>query len=111
MDSIDAGRRDTVPDVLGNPVESRDSKGALTLQTYDLVHRPIRLWARDDSSGLLRLRQRLEYGDGSRPDQPQSERTAARTNNLLGQLIRHHDEAGLTIVTSIDFKGNVLDKS
>jgi RHS repeat-associated protein len=111
MDSIDAGRRDTVPDVLGNPVEGRDSKGALTLQAYDLVQRPIRLWARDDSSGPLTLRQRLQYGDGSRPDQPQSERTAARTNNLLGQLIRHHDEAGLTIVTSVDFKGNVLDKS
>jgi RHS repeat-associated protein len=110
MDSIDAGRRDTVPDVLGNPVEGRDAKGALTLQTYDLVRRPIRLWARDASSGPVTLRQHLEYGDDSRPNQPQSERTAARTNNLLGQLIRHHDEAGLTTITSIDFKGNVLDK-
>src|SRR5439155_18558739 len=27
MDSIDAGRRDTVADALGNPLEGRDSKG------------------------------------------------------------------------------------
>ena len=40
VDSIDAGRRDIVPDVLGNPVEGRDSKGALTLQAYDRLHRP-----------------------------------------------------------------------
>ena len=31
--------------------------------------------------------------------------------NLLGQLHRHHDEAGLTTVAAVDFKGNVLDKS
>jgi RHS repeat-associated protein len=34
-----------------------------------------------------------------------------RDKNLLGQLIRHHDEAGLTAVAAADFKGNVLDKS
>ena len=31
VDSIDAGRSDTVPDVLGNPTEVRDGKGARTL--------------------------------------------------------------------------------
>src|SRR5262249_41904119 len=36
---------------------------------------------------------------------------AMRSKNLLGQLHRHHDEAGLTTVASMDFKGNVLDKS
>ena len=34
-----------------------------------------------------------------------------RTRNLLGQLHRHYDEAGLTAVATEDFKGNVLDKS
>src|SRR5437773_3655197 len=63
VDSIDAGRRDTVADVLGNPVEARDSKGALMLQSYDLIHRPSRLWARDSSSGRVTVRQVLTYGD------------------------------------------------
>jgi len=56
------------------------------------------------------LRQRLEYGDGGAADQPPTERDAARTSNLLGQLIRHHDEAGLVTVVSVDFKGNLLEK-
>jgi hypothetical protein len=34
-----------------------------------------------------------------------------RDRNLLGQLTRHHDEAGLTTAWAVDFKGNVLDKS
>jgi RHS repeat-associated protein len=111
MDSIDAGRRDTVGDALGNPIEGRDSKGALTLQAYDFLHRPIRLWVRDDSAGTVTLRQRFEYGDAGRPDQAAAERNAARILNLLGQLVRHHDEAGLSTVAGVDFKGNVVDKS
>jgi RHS repeat-associated protein len=111
MDSIDAGRRDTVLDVLANPAESRDSKGALTLHAFDILHRLTRLWARDDATGPVTLRQHLEYGDAGRPDQPTAQRDAARAQNLLGQLIRHHDEAGLTVVAAVDFKGNVLDKS
>ena len=111
MDSIDAGRRDTMTDAFGNPIEGRDSKGALSLQAYDVLHRPIRLWARDDSAGTVTLRQRLEYGDAGFADQPAAERNAARDRNLLGQLTRHHDEAGLTVLAAVDFKGNVLEKS
>jgi RHS repeat-associated protein len=109
-DGLDAGRRDTVFDVLGNRVESRDSTGSLVLHSYDRIHRPTRLWARDESSGVVTLRQRLEYGDGGRRDQPPSERATARTKNLLGQVVRHHDEAGLATVDLRDFKGNVLGK-
>ena len=72
---------------------------------------PVRLWARDDTNGRVTLRQRLEYGDEGRPDQDASVRAAMRARNLLGQLYRHHDEAGLTEVAEVDFKGNVLDKS
>lgn len=111
VDSIDAGRRDVVPDVLGRPLEERDSKGALRLHCADVLRRPNRLWARDSASGVLTLRQRADYGDGGRPDQPPHERAAARSSNLLGQLVRHHDEAGLTTVRAMDFKGNVLDQS
>ena len=105
-DSIDAGLHRMVLNALGNEVERRDSKGALVLQAYDRLQRPVRLWARDDgATGLVTLRQRLEYGDTA-PD-----RDAMRARNLLGQLHRHHDEAGLTEVAKVDFKGNVLDKS
>jgi RHS repeat-associated protein len=111
MDCVDAGRHDDVLDVLGNAVETRDSKGALVLQSFDVLHRPIRLWARDDASGSVTLRVRYEYGDGGGVDQPPGERVAARSLNLLGQLTRHHDEAGLVTVVAMDFKGNIVDKS
>jgi RHS repeat-associated protein len=110
-DNIDAGRHDVIPDALDNPVESRDSKGALRLSAYDLPHRPARVWARDDGTAAVTLRQRLEYGDSGRPDQPAADRATARSQNLLGQLTRYHDEAGRTTVASVDFKGNVVDKS
>jgi RHS repeat-associated protein len=109
MDSIDAGRRDSVLDALGNAIEGHDSKGALTLGAFDLLHRPIRLWARDDTTGRTTCRQRIEYGDGGGPAQPASDRLAAATHNLLGRPVHHHDEAGVVTVADIDFKGNVLD--
>jgi YD repeat-containing protein len=111
MDSIDAGRRDEVPDALGRPVESRDSKGAITLRAFDPLHRPSRIWARDDATGPVTLRQLIEYGDGGVPDQPAADREAARALNLLGQPARHYDEAGLVTVAAVDFKGNVLESA
>ena len=110
-ESIDAGMRRMVLNVLSHETERRDSKGALILQVYDRLHRPSRLWARDDAENPITLRQRMEYGDAGIPNQPALERAAMRDGNFLGQLIRHHDEAGLTTVAAVDFKGNVLDKS
>jgi RHS repeat-associated protein len=114
IESIDAGLRRMVVNVLGNETERRDSKGALILQAYDRLQRPTRLWARDDAGGPITLRQRMEYGDAGKPAQTESERLereAMRARNLLGRLHRHHDEAGLTTVAAVDFKGNVLDTS
>lgn len=108
-DSIDAGRRDSVPDALGNPVEARDSKGALTLGVSDALGRTTHVWARDDSAGSVTLRRLIEYGDGGASDQPATDRAAARVLNLLGRPVRHYDEAGLETVTVVDFKGNVLE--
>ena len=104
-DSIDAGLRRMVLNVLGNEVERRDSKGALIIQAYDSLQRPVRHWARDGADGPVTLRQRLEYGDAG------SDREAMRDRNLLGRLFRHYHEAGLTEVAQVDFRGNVLDKS
>jgi RHS repeat-associated protein len=110
-DSIDAGRRDSILDVLGRPVESRDSKGALTLGAFDPLRRPTRVWARDDATGPITLRQIVEYGDGGAPDQAPADRAAARAVNLLGRAVRRHDEAGLITVAAADFKGNVLEST
>ena len=111
MDSIDAGRRDAVLDALGNTVEARDAKGSLILAAFDRLNRPVRLWARDDDSAPVTLRQRMEYGDAGDPDQPPADRAAARAGNLLGRAVAHYDEAGLVTVAAADFKGNVVDST
>jgi RHS repeat-associated protein len=111
IESIDGGPRRIVLNALGNETERRDAKGALTLHLYDRLNRPTRLWARDDAASAVTLRQRMEYGDAGTPDQAEAVRAAMRDRNLLRQLHRHHDEAGLTVLAAVDFKGNVLDKS
>ncbi|MEN8651601.1 SpvB/TcaC N-terminal domain-containing protein [Streptomyces sp. 21So2-11] len=110
-DGNDCGRRDTVPDALGRPIESRDGKGALTLCAFDALRRPSRVWARDGATGPVTLRQMVEYGDGGTDGHSAAERTAARARHLLGRPVRHHDEAGLVTVTAADFKGNVLEST
>jgi RHS repeat-associated protein len=109
-ESIDAGVRHMVVDALGNEVEARSETGALALRGFDILHRPVRLWARDHADAPVTLRQRMAYGDGGDPDQPAAAREAARAANLLGQLVRHHDGAGLASLVAIDFAGNVRER-
>jgi RHS repeat-associated protein len=106
-DSIDAGVRRTVRDAAANVIEQRDSKGALLLHAHDLLHRPSRLWARDDGSGPVTLREQLAYGDGGDPSQPTADRDSNRQLNRLGRLAAHYDEAGLLTFDRYDFKGNI----
>ncbi|MCU0924740.1 MAG: FG-GAP-like repeat-containing protein [Hydrogenophaga sp.] len=103
--SIDAGPQWTACDAAGNVIEALDAKGALRLQAYDALHRPTRIWARDAHGEALTLRQRLTYGDD-----PAFSATAA-ASNLLGQLVRHDDEAGRVELAACDFKGNPLQTS
>lgn len=104
VQSIDAGLRTSVVDAPGNLIEYRDSKGSLVRRRYDELNRPTELWARDDRSGNLTLRERIVYGDAG-------DRALARAHNSLGRPVRHHDEAGLLETPDYDFKGNLLEKS
>jgi YD repeat-containing protein len=108
VESIDAGLRRTILDAVGNPAEGRDSKGALALHGYDLLHRPIRLWARDAAGQSLTLRERIVYGDAAESGLTRNEAVA---RNLLGKPHKHYDEAGLLIFEAYDFKGNVAEKA
>ena len=94
IDSIDAGTRTMVPDAIGNEIERRDSKGALVLRSYDILNRPHRIWARNDTIQPMTLREGVAYGDGGRPDQTLAERAVSRANNSLGKPVLHKDEAG-----------------
>ncbi len=101
-ESIDAGRKLVVMDAAGNPLESRDAKGALSLHVYDALNRPTQLWARDTREAAMTLREKLIY------DRDPATPTAASDRNLLGKLVQHFDEAGVVTIANYDFKGNVL---
>jgi RHS repeat-associated protein len=110
-DSIDAGVVRSVRNAAGNTIEQRDSKGALILRAYDALNRTVRVWARDDPTDVLGLRERWEYGDGGDPNQPAADRGASRLANGLGKIFRRYDEAGLESFDTYDFKGNGLEKA
>jgi RHS repeat-associated protein len=109
-ESLDGGLRRWVFDAAGNVVERHDSKGALALYAYDVLNRPVRVWARDEATSGPTLRERLEYGDGGDPAQSTDERQAQRQSNRLGRLHRHYDEAGLVTIEAYDFRGNSLER-
>lgn len=104
-ESVDAGRKLAVRDAAGNVVESRDAKGALGLHACDTLHRPTQLWARDAVGEQVTLRERLLY------DGDPAAVSGAANDNLIGQLWRHHDEAGVATVVRCNFKGQVVSSS
>ena len=107
VDSIDAGRRDTILDCArrhgGEPrqqgrAHARRLRRRCTGRSED--------GPATAPTGPVTLRQRVEYGDGGDPDQPAAERDRARAHNLLGATVAHYDEAGVATLADIDFKGN-----
>lgn len=104
VESLDGGVRQKVPDAVGNPVERWDGRGACILQAYDVLHRPLRTWARDAAGEPFTLRERFLYGDDS-----SLSATASAAANLIGRLAVHDDEAGREEVAAMDFKGNITE--
>ncbi len=94
---INKGISTVVFDCTGKPVETRDAKGALTLQAYDFMQRPVNIWCRDIETEYVTKRQVLYYGLHS-------------YNNTRGKLTDHYDESGCQYNVIYDFKGNLLNK-
>ena len=63
IESIDAGLRRLVLDVMGNEVERRDGKGEPHRAGIDLLNRPTHLWAKHATAAPVILRERLIYGE------------------------------------------------
>ncbi|MEQ1619806.1 MAG: SpvB/TcaC N-terminal domain-containing protein [Methylococcales bacterium] len=103
-ESIDAGTRIAIFNAAGNPIEGRDAKGTIILRSYDILNRPTSLWARDDASDTITLREKSVYGDDAGINSPAA-------HNLLGKQYQHYDEAGVVTVADYDFKGNILISS
>lgn len=102
---IDKGESTVLFDATGKPIESHDAKGAMGLSAYDVISRPIYIWAHDNTGETTTLRQFLIYGDDETYSVPDPE-----DYNLKGKPYQHYDEAGLVTIPLYDFKSNVLEK-
>ncbi|MBX9853538.1 MAG: hypothetical protein K2X86_17480 [Cytophagaceae bacterium] len=100
---IDGGDKYVFMNCMNMPLELRDAKGALVLNSYDILNRPEKVWARDKTAESVTLRQKTIYGDNAGLTNPQN-------SNLKGKPYRVYDEAGLTKINAYDFKGNVPEK-
>ena len=108
VDSIDAGRRITVLDAAGLPVQTQDGRGCLTLRTYDAAGRPAGVYGRDGATEPLTLRERCVYGDTLPPG---PDRDAAVAGNALGRVWLQDDEAGRLHVGGYDLAGRVREQT
>ncbi len=101
---IDRGAQNITLDAMGLPTISNDAKGARTLNSYDALNRPTKMYARDKSGEATALRMVNSYGDSAGLSSPENQ-------NLKGALYEQYDGAGRIRFTAYDFKGNPLQKN
>ena len=96
---MDIGGGQTLPDITGKPVYSRNTRG-FTLQTeYDTLRRPTHTYVAGPGIDGVALQGRVEYGE-SAPD--------PEAANLRTRVACQHDGAGVVDDMAYDFKGNLL---
>jgi hypothetical protein len=95
---MDTGGGQSLPDVLGKPVYSRNSRGFVLRTEYDALRRPTRSYVAGPEIDGTALATRTEYGE-SVPD--------PEARNLRTHVARLADGAGITVSSAYDFKGNL----
>jgi RHS repeat-associated protein len=94
--SVDAGERWMLNDVLGKPLLGWNSNGFNTQHTYDALRRPLGLYAHPLNGSQI-LAENIVYGEGQPP-----------SANLSGRIYQSFDAAGLVTNIGYDFTGNLL---
>ncbi len=94
---IDRGAQNITIDAMGLPTISNDAKGARTLNSYDALNRPTKMYARDKSGEATALRMVNSYGDSAGLSSPENQ-------NLKGALYEQYDGAGRIRFVAYDFK-------
>jgi RHS repeat-associated protein len=123
--SMDAGDRWMLMDAAGKPMLAWDmnaweegatkfSEYRLYFTEYDASHRPVGQWLSTNGATAQKL-EHFEYRDTRNFTDANgrvTNRTGlrdARSDNLLGQLVRHYDPSGRIETIRLDFKGNVKE--
>lgn len=97
-DSMDAGERWMLANVLNNPVQLWDSRGQAFRNVYDALQRPVENYVKqgNDPGKLVTF---TIYGESI---------NTPEINNLRGQVYQVYDPSGLVQSVAFDFKGNLL---
>jgi len=119
QNSMDAGKRWALVNVLGNPVFSWDEKGHEVKTEYDALQRPTHQWVKQQGINP-KLVDRIFYGEEMLSDDSTIRNlwrsiltffgvnTPVEDLNLRGQAYLHFDGAGVVLTEGFDFKGHPL---
>lgn len=101
QNSMDAGQRWLLINILGNPLRTWDERNHQFQYFYDILHRPThsKVLGGDSDTPLDHVFDRLFYGE----PEPNPE-----LKNLRGQVSKHYDTGGLIETPEYDFKGQPL---
>jgi len=101
QDSMDAGKRWLLTNILGNPLRTWDERNHMFEYFYDILHRPThsKVLEGDGTSPLDHVFERMFYGEGE---------ANPKQKNVRGQVIRHYDTGGLLESPAYDFKGQPI---
>lgn len=98
QNSMDAGQRWLLTNILGNPLRTWDERDHEFQYFYDILRRPTqsKVLGGDGSTPLDNIFDRIFYGEAD----PNPE-----LKNLRGQVVKHYDTGGLIETPEYDFKG------
>ena len=100
QESMDAGKRWMLHNIVGNPLRNWDERNHEIQFTYDILHRPLNsIVLRGDGTPLNNIFERIIYGE----TQPNPV-----LNNLRGKPFRHFDTGGMIETPKYDFKGQPI---
>ena len=87
QNSMDAGERWVLNNLMGNPIHRWDSRGHVFSFEYDAIQRPesIKVQGGDGGTALDNIYERTIYGEGQANEYQ---------NNLRGQVFQQYDTAG-----------------
>lgn len=104
QNSMDAGERWILNNLMGNPIHRWDNRDQVFSFTYDTIQRPesTKITGGDGTTPLNHIYERVIYGEGQ---------TNEYQNNLRGQAYSQYDTAGKVQILKYDFKGNPLEST
>lgn len=101
QNSMDAGERWVLNNVMGNPIHRWDSRSHVFSFTYDSMQRPESIDVREEGNTKF-IYELNTYGEGQIDD---------FKNNLRGQLFQKFDTAGKVENIQFGYKGNLIKSS